>query len=180
MIISEDEFREIKAGIAAFDEAATWKLTDAISGLDDEILENAITSLGPLTRDPASGTDLKIIPVPEKIRKNHLGDAPKQIISRSLCFSRQIGGFISRRNRTDMAFAESLRTYFCDLYMTLRHEGLLQDDLFLGMVSYIQNKMQDEISAAAATAVLVHLFLVCDVFEKSGEAGERNSRVEGE
>lgn len=168
----------LKAEVAAFDEAASWKLVDTISKLDDSILECAVDALDLSVLDKDTGSDYKTIPVPEKIKLNGFSEKVQRIIGRSLCFSRSIGRFIVGRSRTQSDFAVSLRTYFCQLYSNLRNEGFLQDDLFIAMRDYIADSLGDEKEAAAATAILVHLFLICDVFEKSGEAAERRLKKE--
>lgn len=175
---------ELKKEIAAFDDAAKWTLIDRVARLDDEVLEKAVNALGFPVPDKLTGSDYQTMTVPKKMEKNHLGEDERLgelvsgIIGSCMCHSRRIGTFIYERCRTEPSFAEMLRTYFCRLYANFRHAGLLGDDLFLAMTCHFRKVVGNESHAAAATAILVHLFLICDVFEKSGEPNEVRMRKE--
>ena len=179
----EKYISEIKKEIAAFNDAAKWTLIDRIAQLDDEVLEKAVNALGFPVPDQLTCSDYKTMTVPKKMEKNHLGEderlgeTVKMIIGSCMCHSRRVGTFIYERCRTEPSFAETLRTYFCQLYANFRHEGLLGDDLFLAMTCHFRKVVGDEFQSAA-TAILVHLFLICDVFEKSGEPNEVRMKKE--
>lgn len=183
-MLDEAYILELKKEIAAFDEAAKWTLIDRVAHLDDEVLEKAVNALGFKVPDKLTGSDYRTMTVPKKMEKNHLGEDEKRgedvkaIIGSCMCHSRRIGTFIYERCRTEPSFAEKLRTYFCHLYANFRHDGLLGDELFLAMDCHFRKVLGDAFQAAAATAILVHLFLICDVFEKSGEPNEVRMKKE--
>ena len=181
--MDETYILELKREIAAFNEAEKWMLIDCVARLDDEVLEKAVNALGFPVPDKSTGSDYKTMTVPKKMEKNHLGEDERlgetvnMIIGSCMCHSRRVGTFIYERCRTEPSFAETLRTYFCHLYANFRHEGLLGDDLFLAMTCHFRKVVGDEFQGAA-TAILVHLFLICDVFEKSGEPNEVRMKKE--
>lgn len=172
MRISEEKYAEILAKVGAYDESAAWNLEDRISKIDDSILDRVLRKLGPMTSERGGGSDMRVIPVPEKMNVNHFSGRIERIIRRSLCHSKRISEFIKKCNRTDNEIPDLLRSYYNDLYMTFRNRGCLHDRLFLAMQEYLADVLADEIDAAAATAIMVHLFLTCDVFEKSHEEAE--------
>lgn len=170
-MIDADELREIRAELSVFDRAAKWELASKIVELDDGILEKAVQCLNLPSPNRNAGSDLQNIPVKQKLELNDLHEATLDIITASACYSPCVKKFIAVRCRTIGSSADALKTYFFDLYQNLRMEGFLGDELFDAMLIYIRHKVRDVQLQAAATAILVHLFLMCDVFEKT--EGER-------
>lgn len=178
MITSPEEIASIRKKIAALDHAAKRGIIDRMVELDEGVLLDAADALDLPKPDRATGSGLTTIPVPLKMEINDLGDDSRSIIARAMCFSELVAGFIKRQCRTKSDFAVSLRTYFCDLYKNLRHADFHGDDLFDAMIVHMREKVGDPVRESVAVAILVHLFLICDVFEKSGESAEKRLKKE--
>lgn len=179
MNVTDDEKRLLDEKIAAFDTAAKWHIAEGLSRLDDTILDEAVSKLTLPEPDKSTGSDYTVIPVPQKMKLNFLKEDSQDIIRKAMCVSRAIGTYIRNRCRTEHDFGIRLRTYFCNLYYELRKPpyGYLGDCLFKAMVARITQKVP-LVNGPAATAILVHLFLICDVFEKSGETFEHQDEPE--
>lgn len=178
MPFDAEYIRLLKERARAYNDRDEEAFNRQLSNIDDEVLLKAVTRLGRLNVDPHSGTDMRAIPVPRKMEINHLGDKAKRLIESCLCHSKQIAAFVKSCNRTDPDFAGALRTYICDLYASLLRIGFAQDDLLVAMKSHMEEVGGDVINGAALTTIVVHMFLVCDIFKKSNEEGERRLRRE--
>ena len=180
MITTPEEIARIRKELAALDRAAKREIIDRMVELDEDVLLDATDALDLPRPDHSTGSGLTTVPVPLKMEINDLGEDTRLIIARAMCFSELVAGFIKRQCRTKSDFAVSLRTYFCDLYKNLRYADFYGDDLFNAMIVHMRKKVGDIQRESVAVAILVHLFLICDVFEKSGEAAEKQLKKEAE
>ena len=110
--------------------------------------------------------DFKVIAPDEKIKKNGLSNESRVTITMALSVSREVGRYIETVTQTDPGFPIRLTAGFLQEYHRLRKEGHSNDDLFDSMCSFAQQGSKRQAMKSAGLAVLIHLFELCEVFER--------------
>lgn len=118
-------------------------------------------------------TALVAVPPQAKMDANDLTDALRPTMSIGLAQAPQVAEYIRRQALLSSRFPERLRAGFVAEYDRLRGAGVTGDALFLSLIEFGANSATSPqtdgngifVIRAAATAVLCHLFQVCDVFE---------------
>lgn len=106
-----------------------------------------------------------LIPIEEKMKKNELTDASRDLIMMGLMQTTEVEKYLTKH--PDSQFGERLKSKFISVYEKLRkEEGLQGDDLFMGLFQFATNGRMNYREQAAALSVLVYLFETCEVFEK--------------
>lgn len=106
-----------------------------------------------------------IIPIEEKMKKNELTDASRDLIVMGIMQTREVERYLTKH--PDSLFGERLKSKFVAVYEKLRgEEGLRGDNLFMGLFQFATNGRIKYREQAAALSVLVYLFEKCEVFEK--------------
>ena len=140
------------------------QISNRIAEVGYKELELAAETL--MSTTPAEAGGLEAIPPPEKIKKNGLGQASRNLLVMGAAKSKECDELIVKTSQLHPLFGQKLRVGFTTQYDKLRSEGLAGDDLFMGMYDWAAGNTGDKIREAAGLCVLSHLFVVCDVFEK--------------
>ena len=136
------------------------------------ILEDAVNSLELPDCDPSLQYDLKINDTQKKIICNSLHERTIALIQEGAAHSRVIEEFISERAKgtNDPDFPKKLRSFFFREYKRLlANEGLWGDELFEGVRNAVSALIRNPKAKCAALSILVHLFIICDLFERPPE-----------
>lgn len=107
-----------------------------------------------------------ISPPLQKMNKNGLTNNVGQLITIGLSRGREVEKFIIHISQLDSTFSDRLIAGFKQKYSTLKNGGLHGDALFEGMFEFASGGYTDFKEKAAGLAVLCHLFVACEVFEK--------------
>ena len=137
--------------------------------LDIAILEEAVNSIKFPESDQSLEYDLSINDTDAKITYNRLGDESRQIIREAAQFSSIVEKFISDRARdtNDPEFPKKLRSFFFREYKRLLVDsGIFGDELFVMVNNAVSALIKSPMAKFAANAILVHLFIICDLFER--------------
>ena len=110
--------------------------------------------------------DFSIIPPEDKLKKNHLGNATRAIITMGFSVSNEVRAFIESVAQTDHDFPERLKSGFLEEYYRLKQKGHEGDDLFDLMCQFAQRGFRQQVNKSAGLALLVYLFETCEVFER--------------
>lgn len=110
-------------------------------------------------------SDFTVIPPEEKIKKNNLTNLSARYIAMGLSRSLEVEKFLSSMAIVDQAFPERLKNGFKHKYLELQKTSS-GDALFMDMLSFATSGFKDITECAAGLAILVHLFHLCEVFEK--------------
>ena len=113
-----------------------------------------------------TASDFSLIPPADKLKRNDLGDATRNVVLMGLSVSSEVGKFVESVTQTDPGFPERLKAGFLEEYFRLRREGHSGDDLFDLMCCFAQRGFTQQVKKSAGLAVLVYLFETCEVFEK--------------
>ena len=140
-------------------------MREAFAGVGFPALEEATRWVMQMRPDPAR-SGFAVVPPGEKIRRNELTDRSRMTITMALGVSREVGQYIQTVAQTDSEFPVRLRSGFLEEYYRLRREGCCGDDLFDLMCSFAQQGFTEQHRRSAGLAVLIHLFELCEVFEK--------------
>ena len=133
------------------------------------ILEEAITSLRLPSCDPNMTEDLYMADTREKLKLNRLGDPTRKLIQEVINHSSTVEAFIKdhAKGTNDPDFPKKLRAIFFREYKRLfEQQGLYGDDLFSGVRDAISAMIPKPELKCAALSILVHLFIICDLFER--------------
>lgn len=136
---------------------------------DIAILEEAVNTIELPESDPNLEYDLAIHDTETKIVHNRLGTASRQIIREAAPFSSIVEKFISDRARdtNDPEFPKKLRSFFFREYKRLLVDsGIVEDELFVMVNNAVSALIKSPTAKFAANAILVHLFIICDLFER--------------
>ncbi|MGI9256493.1 MAG: ABC-three component system protein [Salinispira sp.] len=140
--------------------------------LDKAMSEVSFAELKIATDALASGTyssssyDFKVIPPGEKINKNDLSASVRYYISMGLINSHEVERFLAQMaTHINEEFPEKLKNGFKKKYLELK-TNVSGDELFMEMLKFAQAGQHNFKQQAAGLAILSHLFLVCEVFEK--------------
>lgn len=108
------------------------------------------------------------IEIDEKIRLNDLEGDTKPLVELGMAQDREVRTFLASMDRIVPGFSTRLTSRFKALYFRGVSEGLSGDDLFQDLLGAAYENCGPQLnpeSEAAALAVLVHLFSICEVFE---------------
>ena len=130
-------------------------------------LEAAIDSLKLPETNPDIGFDLKILDTDKKLDINKLGERTKKVIVEVAQHSSLVEKFISERAKqaNDPSFPQRLRYFFVSLYNKFYlEEETYGDELFEAVRQAASQNAKSASCKFAIVAILVHLFIICDVF----------------
>lgn len=130
-------------------------------------LEAAIESLNLQKSKSDAKYDLSIHDTQKKLDINHLGEPTIRMIQEAAQHSATVEQFISDRAKqtNDPDFPDRLRSFFLDAYnKAILKKGIFGDALFGDIRQSIAERMTSSADKFAAQAILVHLFIICDVF----------------
>ena len=139
---------------------------------NESILEDAVNSIVLPPNNPELEYDNTIVNVDDKLRVNCLGSVIQRIIRKEAANSTVVEQFIRDRAKqtNDEEFPKKLRSFFFNEYKRLlmpeEGDGLFGDPLFFGVRDAVAERIRNESAKKAAVAILVHLFLICDLFER--------------
>ena len=137
---------------------------------NDRVLEGAVNSIELPPNNPELEYDNIIVKVEDKLRVNCLGPLVQRIIRKEAANSTVVEQFIRDRAKqtNDEEFPKKLRSFFFNEYKRLlmpeEGDGLFGDLLFIGVRDAVAERIRNE--SAKKAAILVHLFLICDLFER--------------
>ena len=130
-------------------------------------LEAAIDALKLPDTDPNAGYDLTIHDTDKKLDLNKLGEPTKNLILEAAQHSAIVEKFISERAKqtNDSAFPAKLRFFFVSLYNKFfLEDGIYGDELFEAVRQAASESVKSDSCKFATLAILVHLFIICDIF----------------
>lgn len=138
--------------------------------LDESMSEVTFAELEIATKAIALGihyesTDFAVIPPEDKIKKNNLSSGIRVLVMAGLSRSSEVQNYFIKQSQLDDEFIDRIKNGFIDKYQELRN-SLKGDELFMAMYQFANGKNSDFKLQAAALAILVHLFNLCDIFEK--------------
>jgi hypothetical protein len=140
-------------------------MRDAFAGVGFPELEEATAWVLRTFPNPSQESFALLAP-DEKIAKNGLRAGSRAVVAMGLSVSREVGQYIESVTQTDPDFPERLKSGFLEEYYRLRREGYRDDDLFDLMCRFAQQGFHEQSKRSAGLAVLIHLFELCEVFEK--------------
>ncbi|HRK98784.1 MAG TPA: HNH endonuclease signature motif containing protein [Alphaproteobacteria bacterium] len=140
------------------------RLSDEMPAIGFAELE--IVAKGLLSANDNDTSDFTIIKPLEKMNKNGLTQNVNHLLTIGLSRSREVEDFIIQMSRIDSAFSGRLITGFQAQYNKFCEDGLSGDALFEAMFGFASGGHKDFKEQAAGLAVLCHLFVTCEVFEK--------------
>ena len=149
--------------------ATAHAMAEKADVLDIAILEEAVNSIELPKSDQSLEYDLSINDTEAKIAHNHFGDVSRPIIREAAPFSSIVEKFISDRARdtNDPEFPMKLRSFFFREYRRLLVDsGIFGDELFVMVNTAVSALIKSPAAKFAANAILVHLFIICDLFER--------------
>ncbi len=110
----------------------------------------------------STGDNLKLIPPKEKIAKNSLSLVVSDYITMGMLRTELVKDYLNRN--PDINFASRLRSEFVNKYKEFKIL-VNGDELFYAMLDFASNSSNDFRVQAAALAVVVYFFQICDIFE---------------
>lgn len=118
----------------------------------------------------STGIETLVLPpgVSEKMAANDLGETSEALIKTGLAKTTAVEAFISFSERGVPGFSTRLQQWFKAKYAEGVLASLSGDDLFAFMCSAALDNAgvnRNELLEAAAIAVVVHLFEICEIFE---------------
>lgn len=134
-----------------------------ISFAELEVATKGISSLQP----PGSSNEFSVITPDEKIHKNRLSNATRQLIAMGLMQAQQVKAYLGQVEQVDPGFILRLIGGFQEKYkMLTQSDELTTDAVFEELLNYASSNGGDFKTRAAGLALLSHLFETCEVFEK--------------
>ncbi len=119
------------------------------------------------TVQPSAVTgDYSLLKVEDKIKKNDLDADARGVVAMGLGVTSEVSRYIENVAQTDGEFPERLKAGFLEEYWRFKRGGINGGDLFELMCQFAQQGFQRQAQRSAGLAVLIHLFEVCEVFEK--------------
>ncbi len=140
--------------------------------VDPYVLEEAVKCLALPACDPDLTDDLFISDTKAKLELNHLGEPTRKLIREVINHSATVETFIKdhAKETNDPRFPQKLRSFFSHEYKRLiTQEGMLGDGLFSGIRDAVAGLIPNPKLKCAAQSILVHLFLICDLFMRPEE-----------
>jgi hypothetical protein len=126
-------------------------------------------NIGPEAATPAA-IDAIVLPIDteEKIILNTLGAESRDLIQVGLARQAEVRAFIQAMDQIRVNFASDLAAGFKAIYYSAWVEGYRGDDLFRSVLGAAYEncgpRLTDQVGAAAL-AVVVELFVICEIFE---------------
>jgi len=108
----------------------------------------------------------EIIPPQDKIDKNQLSQKITRLIVMGQMRDHDVASFLTTMSGQSATYSEKLRAAFVEKYLGLKKELASPDAIFFGLVDFCSSGKRDLASQAASLAVVSHLFIACDIFEK--------------
>ncbi|ALO66730.1 hypothetical protein AS189_09735 [Arthrobacter alpinus] len=138
-------------------------------------LEAVCSSLRLAPRVVSTGIETLVLPpgITEKMVANDLGDASEALIKMGISKTTAVEAFISFSERGVPGFSARLQQWFKAKYAEGILASLSGDDLFSFVCSAALDNAgvnRNELLEAAAIAVVVHLFEICEIFEAARAA----------
>lgn len=138
-------------------------------------LEAVCSSLRLSPNAVSSGIEALVLPpgVSEKMEANDLGEVSAALIKTGIAKTTSVEAFISFSERGMPGFATRLQQWFKAKYAEGVLDSLSGDDLFSFMCTVALDNAgvnRNELLEAAAIAVVVHLFEICEIFEAARAA----------
>ena len=118
------------------------------------------------TQDYSSESDFQITLIQEKINKNELSQSAINYMKAGISRSAEVGEYLRKQGQLDPAFPHRLSQGFQKKYKEFKQEANNGDDLFWELVSFINSILIGKKERLAGLAILCHLFVICEVFEK--------------
>ncbi len=137
------------------------QLTQASFGISFAELEVVLKYLSTSAIDHSS-IDFKLISPSEKINKNGLSAVVGDFITMGMIKTDLVRDYLNRN--PDINFSNRLRKGFVEKYNELKTQAD-GDDLFYLILDYASGSSTEFPIQAAALAVIVYFFQVCDIFE---------------
>ncbi|MBE8233199.1 MAG: HNH endonuclease [Endozoicomonadaceae bacterium] len=106
-----------------------------------------------------------VLELDKKIEKNNLTKSTRSLITMGLSVSETTRAYIESQEKLDNNYPEQLKKGFKNEYNKLVEKGLSGDALFESMLEF-STSGHDFKDKAAGLAILVHLFELCEIFEK--------------
>lgn len=106
-----------------------------------------------------------VISPEEKIKKNNLTTPSIRYITMGLSRGPEVENFLEKMAHIDCSFPERLKDSFKHKYIELRQISS-GDELFMNMYLFATAGLENMPEEAAGLAILVHLFHLCEIFEK--------------
>jgi HNH endonuclease len=106
--------------------------------------------------------DFRVITPSEKILKNNLSNSIAGYITMGMIKSELVKDYLNRN--PDINFANRLRKGFVDYYFELKGK-MNGDELFYSLLAFASGSSSEFSVQAAALAVIVYFFQICDIFE---------------
>lgn len=110
--------------------------------------------------------DFSLTNVRSKMDKNDLTARVEGPMRTGMLGAEIVASYIERTATVDPDFPNRLRSGFVQEYETQRESGLAGDDLFLALQAFASSGSSDLMRQVAGVSVLVHLFRICEVFER--------------
>jgi hypothetical protein len=151
-------------------------MQEGMTGVRFAELESVCKAL--LTNVPAESTPMDAVSVADKMAANDLTEDVAYRMRLGLMQAAQVSEYLqSMTTRVDQDFVQRLRAGFVTQYELYLTDGLHGDSLFFALADFAASTVPRDADTghrfdyrAAALAVLCHLFQVCDVFERPGNA----------
>jgi hypothetical protein len=157
-----DALLKIKKEHEAWVRASLESEVMAVGFAELEVAASALLSLTPASPHGS----LLLIPPRQKMAKNHLSTSTDVLITMGLSRSQEVGAYIAAQSKFDAGYPDRLKMGFRQEYDRLVNKGLQADTLFDSMMSFAGGQTHDFKRTAAGLIILVHLFELCEVFER--------------
>lgn len=156
-----------------YDQGAAYATVNELEDkeLSETALEVAVKSLD-LSGEPLDlKYTLSIHDTDRKLELNRLGDITRQLIYEAAPHSKTVEDFISNhaKQANDPSFPKKLRSCFMREYIRLYDSGIYGDELFESIRQSISTRIPNPHLKFAAQAILVHLFIICELFKRPEE-----------
>lgn len=160
---SVEYLRNLKFKHEAWVQESLNESMSQISFTELEVAVNGISSQQALPLPEG----FSVITPDEKIKKNQLSDATRQMIAMGLMQGHQVKAYLENVEQVDSGFIQRLVGGFREKYRTLIQDSQLNADaVFEELLNFASSKGGDFKTRAAGLALLSHLFETCEVFEK--------------
>lgn len=171
------EFDALHNEVLTYQNGPKTRVLDELVDIDEKVLQTAVRGMR-LPEPTTVEDDLVRITVDEKMERNAItSEANKDIIYASLCYSEMVGEYIKQRaiDDNDRGFPYRLKTFFRSIYAEFYNNNVRGDDLFDRLVVAVIKTINAPAFYPAVNAIIVHLFEICDLFEKHDTTNEIHS-----
>ncbi|MCX6601017.1 MAG: HNH endonuclease [bacterium] len=117
---------------------------------------------GSLTPDD----DFALISPEQKMSRNELSENIREYVELGTAKAPEVSKYIREEDKLNAGYLDRLTSAFKAEYKRLVKEGLVGDELFIGMMHFAQGNDRDNLREAAGLAVLIYFFEIYDIFEK--------------